>query len=100
MDPNKIFVWNVRGLNSLARQDSVRTLVEATHADIVCLQETKITAMPQQVILSALGLGFSDLQELPAARASGGIPVAWRNQIQSTNQANEWFSRYADFSWA
>jgi exonuclease III len=40
-------IWNVRGLNSLAQQDMVRTLVEATQADIVCIQETKITNMPQ-----------------------------------------------------
>jgi hypothetical protein len=35
MDPSKILIWNVRGLNSGARQDSVRTLVDASHADVV-----------------------------------------------------------------
>ena len=40
MDPSKIAIWNVRRLNSVARQDSVRSLVESTKADIVCLQET------------------------------------------------------------
>jgi exonuclease III len=45
MDLNKIIVWNVRGLNSAVQKDSVRTLVKATRADIVCIQETKIAAM-------------------------------------------------------
>jgi exonuclease III len=64
------------GLNSLARQDAVCTLVEATHADIVCIQETKISNMPQRVLLSALGFSFTDYLELPAMGASGGILVA------------------------
>jgi exonuclease III len=84
MDPKKIMIWNVRGLNSLARQDTVRTLVEATQADIVCIQETKIANMPQQVLLSALGSSFTDYLELPAMGASGGILVAWRRHVQTT----------------
>jgi exonuclease III len=46
MDLAKILIWNVRGLNSSSQQDDVRTLVEASRADIVCLQETKMTAVP------------------------------------------------------
>jgi hypothetical protein len=53
MDPNSIFVWNVCGLNSL---------VETTHADIVCLQETKTVVISQRTIIAALGLGFSDFE--------------------------------------
>jgi exonuclease III len=45
MDPDKILIWNVRGLNSLARQDSVRTLVTSAHVDVVCLQETKFVTV-------------------------------------------------------
>jgi exonuclease III len=46
MDPKKILIWNVRGLNSSSRQDVVRTLVEASRVDIVCLQETKMAVVP------------------------------------------------------
>ena len=52
MDPSKIAIWNVRGLNSVARQDSVRSLVESTKADIVCLQETKMEHLSQRTVLS------------------------------------------------
>jgi hypothetical protein len=41
MDPKKILIWNVRGLSSTPRQDSVRTIVHASRANIVCIQETK-----------------------------------------------------------
>jgi exonuclease III len=45
MDPTKILVWNIKGLNSSARQDAVRTMVESSKADILCLQETKMAAV-------------------------------------------------------
>jgi hypothetical protein len=39
MDPTKILIWNVRGLNSSAWQDAVRTLVDSSHADIVSARD-------------------------------------------------------------
>jgi exonuclease III len=62
----------------------VRTLVEATQADIMCIHETKIANMPQQVLLSALGSSFTDYLELLTMGASGGILVAWRRHVQTT----------------
>ena len=81
MDPKKILIWNVRGLNSTARQGSVRSLVASSCADIVCVQETKITAISQRVILSALGSDFTGYLALPSVGASGGILVAWRHHV-------------------
>ena len=78
MDPRKILIWNVRGLNSATRQDSVRTIVDSSQADIVCIQETKIPTMTNRVLLSALGSDFSEYTVVPAAGVSGGILVAWR----------------------
>lgn len=84
MDPKKIFIWNVHDLISVARQDSVRTMLEASRSDIVCIQETKITTISRRVLLSALGSDFSDFIALPAVGASGGILVAWRRHIGIT----------------
>jgi endonuclease/exonuclease/phosphatase family metal-dependent hydrolase len=39
MNPSSILCWNVRGLNSRARQDTVRNLVASAMVDIVCLQD-------------------------------------------------------------
>jgi exonuclease III len=87
MDPAKIFIWNVRGLNSLARQDSVRTLVSTSRVDIVCLQETKFVVVSRRVLLPMLGSDFTNFVELPSTGASGGILVAWRNSVRSFQSA-------------
>jgi exonuclease III len=77
MDPSKILIWNVRGLNSSGRQDSLRTLVDSVRSDVVCIQETKIAALPRRVLLSALGSEFTGYVELPAVGASCGVLVVW-----------------------
>ena len=81
MDPAKILTWNVRGLNSIPRQDSVRSIVDSTRSDIVCIQETKITGISRRIILSTLGSEFSYFVAAPSIGASGGILVAWRRHI-------------------
>jgi exonuclease III len=86
MDPIRILVWNVRGLNSSSRQDVIRMLVKASRADIVCLQETKMAVVPQGVLLSMLGTDFSSHVDLPSTGASGGIIVAWRRALGTTGQ--------------
>ena len=78
MDPTKILIWNVRGLNSTSRQDSVRFIMDSSWSDIVCIQETKVTDMPRIIILSTLGSDFLDFIAAPSVGASGGILVAWR----------------------
>jgi exonuclease III len=69
-------------LNSVARQDVVRTLVEASKVDIVCLQEMKMANVSQRVLLAMLGTDFSCTLELPASGASGGILIAWRRAVE------------------
>ena len=81
MDPTKILIWNVRSLNSSARQDSVRTIVDSARPDIVCIQETKMVEVTRRTLLSAFGSDFSEFIEVPSAGASGGILVTWRWHI-------------------
>jgi hypothetical protein len=61
MDPKKILFWNVRGLNSKARQDSVRTLLDSEQIDIICLQEIKMQVVDRGIILSIRGGGGGQL---------------------------------------
>ena len=42
MDQAILISWNVRGLNTGARRDAVRVLVDDTRASLVCFQETKL----------------------------------------------------------
>ena len=79
--PSKLINWNVCGLNSRARQDTVRTLITSCQAEIVCLHETKMSGIPRGCILSLLSSEFSYWMELPSIGASGGILVAWRQGL-------------------
>jgi exonuclease III len=81
MDPSKILVWNVRGLNAGARQDAVRILAGSMICHVVCLQETKMAEVSRFLIARMLGPDFCDFVVLPSVGASGGILVAWRDRI-------------------
>jgi len=82
MDPTHILNWNVRGLNSVARQDAVRLEVGASKCDVVCLQETKLGDISRGLILSMLGSDFdNNFIFVPSEGLSGGIVVAWRSQL-------------------
>jgi exonuclease III len=84
MDLSKILIWNVRGLNSSGWQDSLCTLANSVQSDVMCIQETKIAALPCRVLLSALKSEFTGYAELPVVGASGGVLVAWRMHIGVT----------------
>lgn len=73
----QILNWNVRGLNDGARQDSVYELVRSTGATIVCLQETKLQLLDQNVVLRTVGAKFANSYAvLPAVQTRGGILLA------------------------
>lgn len=53
------FNWNVRGLNARANQDAIKLLIQQYGASIVCLQETKLSAISSQILLNSLGQRFA-----------------------------------------
>lgn len=71
----------MRGLNSKARQDVVRNLINSFRANVVCIQETKMPEISVQTVLSSLGSNFVHRLVLPSVGSSGGILVAWTNEI-------------------
>ena len=100
MNPSHILIWNVRGLNSVARRNVVRSLVVSTKIDIVCLQETKMVAISREIILSMLGSDFDNNYIcLPSVGASGGILIAWRSRLDAI-QASRKDNHSAQFSFA
>jgi endonuclease/exonuclease/phosphatase family metal-dependent hydrolase len=38
----KLLSWNIRGLNSHAKQGDIRQVINNLRIDLICLQETKI----------------------------------------------------------
>lgn len=83
MEKLNILSWNVRGLNSRARRDDVRLVVDDCCASVVCLQETKLDVVTDSIILEMLGTRFMDYAFLPASETRGGILVAARRDLVS-----------------
>jgi len=100
MDPSHILIWNVRGLNSVNRQDAVRTVVNSYKIDVVCLQETKMTTISRQLVLSMLGIDVdNNYIFLPSTGASGGILIAWRSCLGSVSASRvDTFSTSVQFN--
>jgi hypothetical protein len=69
----KILNWNVRGLNSPVRREVVRQMVQAYNPILVCLQETKLVVINQQIVSDTLGQRFDGFHVLPAVGTRGGI---------------------------
>jgi exonuclease III len=79
MDPAHIMFWNVQRLNSLAKQNVVRIMVDSVKVNVVCLQEMKMGQIARRTILSMLGSEFdNNFVFLPSMGASGGVLIAWR----------------------
>lgn len=80
MSDNHTLIWNARGLNSCARRNVMRDIVEQQRASIVCLQETKLQHL--SVIMNTELTGFDyDFVFLPAIGAAGEASVAWRRDL-------------------
>lgn len=73
-----LFNWNVRGLNSPARQQVVRDLITTHRCTIVCLQETSLLAVvDDNIIINSLGQQFlGSYAYLPAQGIKGGVIIA------------------------
>jgi exonuclease III len=69
--------WNVRGLNDPDKCLDVKMNLSAQPLHIICLQETKLSAITPQKAMTFLPLGFSAFFFLPSVGASGGIITAW-----------------------
>lgn len=84
-DPTKLYKflsWNVRGLNSVARQEDVKQVIATFRPDLICMQETKMSTSDNAIIRSALGPEYeNNFCFLPSCGASGGILIAAKNNI-------------------
>jgi exonuclease III len=50
----KILSWNVRGLNSAAKQEDVKQNISLFNPDLLCLQETKLASIDSVTIRKCL----------------------------------------------
>jgi hypothetical protein len=61
-------VWNAHGLNNKSRRDIVCDVIQSSHAEIVCIQATKVADMNHTLSLSVFG---SAVDKYVALRAQG-----------------------------
>ena len=73
--------WNVRGLNSPARQRDVRAKIEESRCSIICLQETKCDTFDIRMIRSSCPRRFDQFAFSPSVGASGGILIIWNSSV-------------------
>ena len=73
--------WNVRGLNSRARQRDVRAKIEESRCSIICLQETKCDTFDIRMIRSFCPRRFDQFAFSPSVGASGGILIIWNSSV-------------------
>jgi exonuclease III len=87
MQQYKMVSWNVRGLNSIAKQEDVRQCMLSCKPDIICLQETKLACISSTNVRNILGLGFDDnFVFLPASITRGGILIVAHDSIFHLSQ--------------
>jgi exonuclease III len=95
----KILNWNVRGINSDKKWNSIRDKILESGCEIVCIQETKREAFELNFIRKFCPPDFNSFQYLPSVGASRGILVAWKGHLFSGQLAfsNE-FAISVDFT--
>ena len=71
-----LFIWNVRELNSQAKRDSVRAVISLNRANLVCLQETKLSFVDLALAKDICGPNFTGFSFFPSDGASGGLLLA------------------------
>uniref|UniRef100_A0A8R7U2Y7 Endonuclease/exonuclease/phosphatase domain-containing protein n=1 Tax=Triticum urartu TaxID=4572 RepID=A0A8R7U2Y7_TRIUA len=74
-------VWNVRGLNSPARRAAVSVFVSHNDVCMICLQETKMSVFDLNLVKEICGASFSGFAYSPSDGASGGLLIAWADDV-------------------
>jgi len=84
----KVLSWNVRGLNSSRKWDTIKNKIVDAGCDIVCLQETKTELVDLAFLKKFCPPEFDAFVFLPSIGASGGILIAWKGNKFSANRTD------------
>ena len=77
----QILCWNVRDLNSAARCLAVHETIAATTCDIVCLQETKLELIDNNLACFLGAFKLNQFAFKPAHGTRGGILLLWNDRV-------------------
>ena len=74
----KVLSWNVQGINSNSKWESIRNKITENRCDIICLQETKKMYVDLQFLKKICPASFDNFVYVPSRGASGGMLVSWK----------------------
>lgn len=103
----KVLCWNIRGLNSDSKWNSIRDKVVESACDVIFLQETKKDALDLSFIRHFCPPAFDAFSYLPSIGASGGNLTIWKSSLLDGNLVflNEFSvtvsfsSKFSDDNW-
>jgi len=75
--PMKIITYNARGLGGGEKRVEIRRLVSEKHPLVLCIQETKMETLNDQLIKSLWGEGEHIYSYQSSVGASGGMVTVW-----------------------
>ena len=70
----KILTWNINGIRAARRGRPLKEILDSLEADVICLQETKVTRKLAMWLLLFPHL-FSDLITMSETRICAPIPI-------------------------
>ena len=79
----KVLCWNVRGINSEEKWNSIKDTISEAGCDIFCFQETKRQNFDNQFLRKFCPHGFDSFEFLPSNGASGGLITSWKSSAFS-----------------
>jgi exonuclease III len=74
----KVLCWNVRGINSSIKWNSIRNKIKQGSCDIICLQKTKRSSFDLHYLENLYSLNFDCFDYIPSEGSSGGIITIWK----------------------
>lgn len=77
----KILCWNVRGLNTDKKWNSIHDRVMESNCDTFCLQETKRSSFDLSSIHQFCPASFDSFEFLASMGASSGTLTVWKTTL-------------------
>jgi exonuclease III len=72
-----VLSYNARGLGGGEKRMEIRNLVRDKHPFVLCIQESKMSVVDEELIKSIWGEGPSAFSYKPSVGASGGLITVW-----------------------
>jgi exonuclease III len=95
----RVLCWNIRGINAEAKWNAIKSKINESACDIVCLQETKREFFDNNYVNFFCPGRIDNFEFIPSLGASGGSIIVWNGSKFSGSLAfqNE-FSQYFELT--